>query len=124
MLIPEGTQLKTREWGGGWGGLHGAHDGVGSTASPSSASREGAAHFVEEFQSFQRFGASTDARTSTGLLVLGLSRRATRARIRASSVSDLKSYLFSLGLPRKISESKMKFWPEGSIMTWILSLSF
>lgn len=35
-----------------------------------------------------------------------------------------KSYLFSLGAPRKISESKMKFWPEGSIMTWILSLSF
>jgi len=33
-------------------------------------------------------------------------------------------YLFSLGAPRKISESKMKFWPEGSIMTWILSLSF
>jgi len=26
-------------------------------------------------------------------------------------------YLFSLGAPRKISESKMKFWPEGSIMT-------
>ena len=33
-------------------------------------------------------------------------------------------YLFSLGVPRRISESKMKFWPEGSIMTWILSLSF
>ena len=33
-------------------------------------------------------------------------------------------YFFSLGAPRKISESKMKFWPEGSIITWILSLSF
>jgi hypothetical protein len=58
------------------------------------------------------------------LLVLGLPRRATRSRIRASSVSDLEPYFFSLGVPRKRSESKMKFWPEGSIMTWILSLSF
>jgi hypothetical protein len=59
-----------------------------------------------------------------GLLVLGLTRRATRSRIRVSSVSDLEPYFFSLGVPRKRSESKMKFWPEGSIMTWILSLSF
>src|SRR6266508_5612329 len=35
-----------------------------------------------------------------------------------------RRYLLSLGAPRKMSESRMKFWPDGSIMTWILSLSF
>jgi len=28
MLIPEGTQMQTKEWAGGWGGLSGAHEGV------------------------------------------------------------------------------------------------
>jgi hypothetical protein len=28
MLIPEGTQMKTKEWAGGWGGLFGEHDGI------------------------------------------------------------------------------------------------
>lgn len=28
MLIPKGTQIRTKEWAGGWGGLVGTHDGV------------------------------------------------------------------------------------------------
>jgi hypothetical protein len=28
MLIPEGTTTVTKEWGGGWGGFQGTHDGV------------------------------------------------------------------------------------------------
>jgi hypothetical protein len=75
-------------------------------------------------QSFRTTGVRRGRRTSAGLLVLSLPRCATRSRIRASSVSDLEPYFFSRGAPRKRSESKMKFWPEGSIMTWILSLSF
>lgn len=28
MLVPEGAQLETREWPGGWGGLRGSYQGV------------------------------------------------------------------------------------------------
>jgi hypothetical protein len=28
MLIPDGTSMKTKEWGGGWGEAWGEHDGV------------------------------------------------------------------------------------------------
>ena len=28
MLVPEGTKLNTREWGGGWGGINGTSEGV------------------------------------------------------------------------------------------------
>lgn len=28
MLIPAGTQMQTKDWGGGWGGMFGKHEGV------------------------------------------------------------------------------------------------
>src|SRR5687768_15436016 len=28
MLVPAGAKLATREWGGGWGGMSGSHEGV------------------------------------------------------------------------------------------------
>jgi hypothetical protein len=28
MLVPAGTKVMTREWGGGWGGIHATVDGV------------------------------------------------------------------------------------------------
>lgn len=28
MLVPTGASLRTQEWGGGWGGMTGSHNGV------------------------------------------------------------------------------------------------
>ena len=28
MLVPEGTEMKEKEWSDGWGGLYAEHDGV------------------------------------------------------------------------------------------------